>query len=693
MLHVQNLVFLSDSVMYEHLRQVQPGLFEQDNAYLLLDIDVAALLPADARYFYLQDLTCHENQHLPFLLDFRDWLNGLYPELKALTHRGVSIWESVSASFFYPYRAIILAIQGLKQLSERLTWAHFYLTAPLKHPVYLDTGGLFESDGIQAAMAFWALQQDIRVHWLNPPDKTDDSNHYIRHIVSETNLGQTALVPLTPPESLNRLVAQPPKKCVILIGNSSDCHDIPLLTDYLKQSPDYFFIYLSTQHFFRYEEGPGYLALDFRYLYAWPWFTQAQYDQISESVRRALQNPNPVDKASYDYLLNNPFLAFQQDWLYNSCLEIYKVIEVAHYLQQTLAPAVCMFGYGHITKTVAAFINTMRSGGTRLMHVVHGGYMAKDTFADLPPADYALVRGQQFAAQLSKDKVSRDCFVVGDLRKESAVLEQKRPKHSPAQGKQPPKIMYLTNRLLLGTGVGKVADFSLLKHYETLQGIFALAERRKDLQFIWKPHPRHDYVHYYARQDHTVIPFYGREQSLAELLEDVSVCVLLNNFSASMIEAAVSETPIIQLRTAFTDSLSLNTAYLAPDIHVVHSLEALEQQIDLILSDGSARERNVCSVIQTKEKWCEAVGTQALDNTLKAFSQIDWSLPEVTLPSAEIQSGLGHIVQLMAWRAAYARTRDRQQYQRQRQTLLEAFTAPEDRQLVARYIQDSEKWI
>src|SRR5690606_9664001 len=100
--------------------------------------------------------------------------------------------------------------------------------------------------------------------------EVDEANRYIRHIVSETNLGMLASAPLEPAQAVPLFSGHKGKKCLLLIGNSSDIHDISLWIDRMKVSDDYFLVYLSTQHFFKYELGKSHLFVDFRYFYAWP---------------------------------------------------------------------------------------------------------------------------------------------------------------------------------------------------------------------------------------------------------------------------------------------------------------------------------------------------------------------------------------------------------------------------------------
>lgn len=689
--HIQNLVFLTDVIAYQSHQTVYAQLPVDETLFLLLDLDVVPFLPAGADYLFFQDLIAADDQHLKVLDLLQAHQADFYPALKKLAYSGVSIWEIVKETFFYAQKPIFLTSVGLQKLAVDYTWEALYVATGLKHPVYLNTGGVFEADSIQAAMAHFSVLKGCEVHWLSAPEIQEASNQYIRHIVAETNLGEQYSLPDLPiqPALSRNFFKSPDKPCILFVGNSTCVHDAGLLFDTLKSSEDYNFIYLSTQHLFTYEQSDHYLGLDFRLLYTWPFLDSSVRLAYRENIAQALKNTDATYRERYPLVLDNPFLAFQTTFFEEVCEEAVNLIAAAQVLIRQFSPQLLIYGYGHITKDVAAVIEAYKQTQGKSVHLLHGSYLSRKKLSTLPSSDFIFVRGKQFAASIDapKHQIAQVC-TIGDLRKESA-LPQKRRVNSSASQILKPRILILSNRIFVGTNIDYLTHFSFEKYRQSFLGLIEMAERRTDLDFAWKPHPRHDYINYYKTINQQHISFYGREAVLLNLLQETDVCILLNSFSGSMVEAALAEVPTLQLRTAFADSHGIHDGFIHRD-QVCHSLDELEQALDDLLSNPTIREQNVQRVLEGQAAWCDEVGYQALQRALQVIDDLNLSAQPMIYERthAEHAAVLERIFAFAQLHWQFLCSRDQQTYQHQVRELLSRYSEP----IFKSYLKNVETW-
>ena len=131
------------------------------------------------------------------------------------------------------------------------------------------------------------------------------------------------------------------------------------------------------------------------------------------------------------------------------------------------------------------------------------------------------------------------------------------------------------------------------KHREAIKGILALVSSRPDLQFIIKSHPGFDYYELYGRLLDSKLPnlMFCEHVTLKKILEASDICVLINYCTTAALEAMLNHVPIVYLNNAIyplTDWQQDNL--LATAIHRVHTIPELEKQIDILLTNPTAKE-------------------------------------------------------------------------------------------------------
>lgn len=688
----EKLIFIPDSLAYNHYQQHYPELIQNRYAYLTFDINVAALLPEQTTYYYLQDLATSDHQFQKTSLDLSTMMEDMYPDITTLEHRGVNIWKPLNKTVLFPYRAIIVAVKALEKLSQEIQWDQLVLSGSLSHPVYIDTGEDFESDGVQAGMGYWAIKNKRSVHWLRPTQEVSEANAYIRYVVAETNLGIASPEPVNTME-LSRLFEQHKgKKCLLLIGNSSDTHDITLWTQKIKASSEYFLIHLSTRQFFCYEAGPSHLFLDFRYFYGWPHFDYEEYLKLEAHIEQALDNPNPNYAEQYDYIFQNDFLAFQKDWLKKCLLESYRVIESTYWIQQAFSVQLVIYGYGYMSKTVAAAVNALKQWQVPALNVLHGGFWGKHHFKSVAYSEYAFARGEKFkegVEEFFSGQKSPQVYVVGDLRQQSQALKKKQETQ---KKNRKPTILFLSSKIVLGLDTGEKDHFSLKEHEKSLVELISLTQRREDLAFLWKPHPRHDYFNYYERFLQNHIHFCDRNSQLVDIFEQVDICVLVNNISSIMVEAAVASVPTLQLRTAFRDDSGIYVDFIDLD-YVANNTDELEQKIDRLVSDHAYKLANIHSIRDAELKWSQEVGEQAVINAMNALDEISAHFPRAEVDKNEGLHWVSEVITVMGLRAEYHQHQNMNLYRQKRTAFINSQPDPLRAKILETYLKETETWV
>lgn len=691
MKHFQNVVFISDARAYLQHEKRYAEINRTKTLFLLLDLDVAALLPEDSEYLYLQDLIATNDQHIVSLDFLQKYISQFYPNLLDIEYNNSSLWNVVKHTFLYAYKPILLVLTGLETLSQNHTWQHFYVASDLNNPVYLNTGGVFETDTIQAAMAYWCIQHNIQVNWLKAPVMTESSNQYIRHIVSETNLGPGyhSPHPLSP-EYLQQFFKHPEKPCIFFVGNSTCLHDAHLLVNALKTNPDYNLVYLSTQHIFVSEHTDSYLSLDFRCVYTWPFLNHETRLQYNKRIKEALSTPNKELTNTFSAAFDNPFLKFQYLFLEKVCQEAINLMAVSEVILSVFSPQLVLFGYGHITKDVAAVIEVFKNKMGQTAHFIHGSYLPKTKLKELPEADFLLARGKHIRTLLTENNeahLAKKVRIIGDLRPENIQVPPPSKLHPNKEITKPAKILILSNRIFVGPNLDYLSDFSFEAYAKSFESLINLAKKRHDYSFSWKPHPRHDYINYYQRLPQKVIHFHNRDDILVNILKDVDICVLLNSFSGSMVEAAIAGIPTLQLRTAFKDVYGIHSHFIH-DSQVCNNLGELEQALDILISDKQAREQNIEAVFKNSIQCSAAIGQTALEAAETFVKTLNMKRNENTLlvKSAEA-AALNNILLISKLQRQLKLTQDTKTYQQALSAI-----AQNDHPTLAYYLKQLETW-
>jgi hypothetical protein len=216
---------------------------------------------------------------------------------------------------------------------------------------------------------------------------------------------------------------------------------------------------------------------------------------------------------------------------------------------------------------------------------------------------------------------NRRAFRVGCMRSELAeTLERSQPGASrPARTMPSSRVVFFTSKRaqMWGTSV----DTS--RYLETWLGLARLGARRREWDFIIKPHPRYDNDRFYER---LIAHVPGGMRLLAcrarEALADAGVAVLMNTPSTVGIEAVAMGVPLVYLRDSLLDGARGHSPLEDGGAVVVRSVSDLEAELERLSCDAPYR----ASVCERARTWLssvlQATGEAAVRNMLEATETI-----------------------------------------------------------------------
>lgn len=176
---------------------------------------------------------------------------------------------------------------------------------------------------------------------------------------------------------------------------------------------------------------------------------------------------------------------------------------------------------------------------------------------------------------------------------------------------------------LSGLGVtAPVANLTQLR--DDWQHLSELIERRQDLHFIIKPHPRYDYYDFYRNLCANLPSNVELREgvSLSEVFPDVSVAVMVNYPSTAALEAMLAGVPLVYLRSAMYKAAGLRSALDAGNVICVDHVEDLETVLDELIGNPARRAEALENSQAFVAQFAPYVGETALARMLDVIDQL-----------------------------------------------------------------------
>lgn len=304
--------------------------------------------------------------------------------------------------------------------------------------------------------------------------------------------------------------------------------------------------------------------------------TAARLDAAHEAVLRS--GPASGDDAA---LLGNPHLHFLFAAFRDRLKLGSRIADAAGHVLDTLRPRLFVCGldaYG----PGAVFTRAAQARGVPTLALQHGSISPDfHQFERLhSPADQLVVDGEYGRRQF--ERLGRRPASITVI---APQLPPPPPRPAPAR-----EVVLLT--ALGGYGLSApICDHGRLRR-DWLE-LLALMQRRRDLRFVLRPHPRYDHFGLYdaLSQEAPGLFTIRREGSLEEALSSAAAAVLVSRPSAAALEALRLGVPLVYLRSALYDIPELGSALDDPRLPSARRVAELEPLLDDLLSNPVSRER------------------------------------------------------------------------------------------------------
>lgn len=676
-----NFVFIDNIFSLESLQAQQSELLAKpDTLVVTLSMDILASLGPETQWEILQDWLpgslYDDMSSLAFQL-----VDEMFPELSKLQYRGVPIYAPTahSKNIVFALRNALLTHQAFQSLCQTYPCKQLYLFTQLHTPSYGDLALTYETDLLQGVMAYLAVQANIPVVWLQANPQRDRHSLLVRHIADQTRQLNLSPIPLLTPQAPQKFTHLP---CIFSIGHGEEVEQV-LLNQFLSQSPELYFVHLSFDNFFLYQQTDTMLKLDFRLLRLWPHFIPEEQELLEKWPPKPAQEL----KLAYPFLLANPFIQFQFDWLLAYLRENYRIIEGIYLLKDVFQPQLCITGSTEGFSPVRMAGAALKTWGVQRLNIQHGGNWTQYILTHPPHAEYMALRGHHIQADLEKvTGIDIPQYrVVGDFRKNSAALANM-PKPHALQTKGKLRIALITS--YVNNNLATICRLNT--HHQNWAEVGELAQKHPEWEFWIKTHPAYDHYSYYQHflkaYPLQILP---RDKTLKDIAPHIDLAISFNAVSSSLIELASGGIPCLIFGAAINQHTSRAQTSLFAQLPLITSTEELEQKLLQLQQDPPAMESLRLKSLDMAYDWSAYTGQDAVAH---AWSWIQELMVQHQEIYQETNSPLGSVYtqdfkQIVALAAAKASEyRNLQAFQQQAKQFLTWETDPIAKQILSRYL-------
>jgi hypothetical protein len=366
---------------------------------------------------------------------------------------------------------------------------------------------------------------------------------------------------------------------------------------------------------------------------------------ILKRVRDNFNNSKTDYQYLYPEIFLNTYLKFQFDIIWNELATAITKGRLFATILDIIRPTIIFFG-SEIFTIEQIFVKLAQKRKILTIGLIHGGLGNIFSYRDIiGSADYILTWNKRDIEILRKNGIAESRLIsIGCIRyeymfneylnkaTEKSIKLKTKIKTTLELSKEKPVI------LLISTAIN--TSFSIpvanpRKHRDALNQFLALTKRRRDLQFIIKPHPSFDYYELYKRMSNlnpSNLQFI-EDIDLEDALKSSDICIMINYFTTACIEAMLLKVPVIYLN---------NAVYQLPDwaetiqgflLNRVSTIQDLEIKIDVILNDTNYRNKTLLEADKivrkvlnqtdktTKERLIDTVNELLLDHNFKSLVQ------------------------------------------------------------------------
>ena len=569
----KTLVFATDRDQLRAWRSAA-GAHDAHAVVVTADLHVAAALEDSRQPFlevwsYLEAADIDRAQRLRQQLAAEWWR----PFLGEIEYKGVLLADAMSRDMWDAFAMAINAHTVINRILDAEKPERLVLFADLKKATFWDPADGPYPDVFNAVALWIARQRRLPVRRLSAKRRL---SRRARSPASQNRHNSRLATPTSPVLPFDLLDDSAQGTIAILLGRV-DYHKQRHLIKALYESPDYNCILLRRG---RYEVPEiSNQALDWT---DYPiWFSAVPpFERELQEAWRRFKRQQAEYAGDFSYIFANFYLDFQFKAFWERVADAARIVDAAMLVCNGLQPDLCIFGLDASGPSVC-WNRVAKLCGVTTLTIPHGVIGPASRYELLnSEADYLAVEG---------DYSRRALQALG--RPPAAIKVVGFPGEVPSsshRGHRSKSVLLMT--CLSGYGlVGPLANLTKLRN--DWQYLSELIERRQDLHFVIKPHPRYDHYHFYrnlcAKLPSNIELREG--VSLSEVFPDASVAVMVNYPSTAALEAMLTGVPLVYLRSAIYKAPGLRSALDDGGVICVDCVEDLEAVLDELISNPARR--------------------------------------------------------------------------------------------------------
>lgn len=286
-----------------------------------------------------------------------------------------------------------------------------------------------------------------------------------------------------------------------------------------------------------------------------------------------------------DPVLANPYLDFQFRHFADRIKLGTRIVTAASWLFREFAPKKCLLGLDAYGPGVL-LNRTAKQCGVPTTSVLHGTISPHFTQYDQleSEADTIVVEGEYHAREFVKMGRSPESIVVSplvnDLPAEGAPLVECG------------QVLLVTSLTGYGLSLPMVDPEQLLRDWKA---IVSLSEKRLDMSFVIKAHPRYDHLSLYRQ---LVDLSGGRihlelEKNLVETLRETRAVVLMGMPSGATLEILKAQVPLVYFHSPLLNAPEFRSPLDGDMVRRAGTVSQLEATLDLLMADGQERQEAI----------------------------------------------------------------------------------------------------
>ena len=489
------------------------------------------------------------------------------PFLGEIEHKGVHLADAMSRDMWYAFTTAIHANTVINRILDAEKPERLVLFSDLEKATFWDSVDGSYPDVFNAVALWTAEQRNLPVRKLSTelrllPKKCNSVSH--GQSVSQTKRHLSSRWSFDTPLS-------PARRTVLTFMGSVDRQRHHDLLHALGQSDDYHHVLLGGSPCE--VLGTNSQVIDWQDCRAWFSPAPSLERQLREAWRR-FKRWQVEYTGDFPAIFANPHLDFQFKGFWERVIMAAQIVDAATLVCSALQPDLCIFGLDAYGPGVC-WNRVAKLCGVTTLTIPHG-VIGLDSRYELlnSEADYLAVEG---------DYSRRALQALG--RPPETIKVVGFPGEAPSSSHRG----HRNKAVLLMTTQSGIANPTKLRN--DWRRVSELIERRQDLHFVIKPHPRYDHYHFYrnlcAKLPSNIELREG--VSLSEVFPDVSVAVMVNYPSTAALEAMLAGVPVVYLRSALYKTAGLRSALDSDDVICVDRVEDLEAVLDELLTNPAAR--------------------------------------------------------------------------------------------------------